>query len=70
MILIDFIKVMKHWINFHEWFGYRELDFVMDNCPSHKSKKTIFESHSLNMNISFLPTYSPNLALIEFVLHI
>ena len=47
-----------------------ELVFVMDNCSSHKSKITIFESHSLNMNISFLPTYSPNLALIEFVLHI
>ena len=65
LIFINFIQVMKHWINFHEYFEYRELVFVMDNCPSHKIKAIISEFHSLNMNISFLLTYSPNLAPIE-----
>ena len=64
-IFIDFIKIIKHWIYFNEFFWYSELTLVIDNCSSYKSKATMSELQKLNMNIYFLPTYSPCLAPIE-----
>ena len=63
--IYDFIKIIKHLIYFNELFGYSELTLVMDNCSSHKSKATKSELQKLNMNIYFLPTYSPCLDPIE-----
>ena len=46
-------------------FGYNEVIRIMDNCPSHKNKATYSVLNKSNFQINFIPTYSPDLALVE-----
>ena len=60
-----FIKTLNSWICSQKQFGFKKLLYILDNCPSHKSKATIKIFTKLNLKIKFLPAYSPNLAPIE-----
>ena len=64
-IFIYFIKTLNSWICSQKQFGFKMLLYILDNCPSHKSKATIKIFTKLNLKIKFLPAYSPNLAPIE-----
>lgn len=39
----------------------------MDNFSTHRSKKTVEFANSLNIDLIFLPPYSPDLNPIEFI---
>ncbi|PMP74269.1 MAG: hypothetical protein C0180_04450 [Aciduliprofundum sp.] len=41
---------------------------ILDNFSTHKSKKVINYANSLNIDLIFLPPYSPDLNPIEFIL--
>ena len=64
-VFIYFIKVLNNWLCSQKLFGFRNLECILDNCPSHKSKATIKMLNKLKLKINFLPAYSPNLAPIE-----
>ena len=56
---------LNSWIESHDLFNYKELIYMLDNCPSHKSKGTLKMLKEQNHKVCFLPAYSPNLAPIE-----
>ena len=64
-IFIHFITSLNNWIVSQKLFEYNEVIYIMDNCPSHKSKATISIFNRLHLKVIFLPVYSPNLAPIE-----
>jgi transposase len=47
--------------------GDRPIVTILDNFPSHRNKQVIQEAENLNMNLVFLPCYSPDLNPIEFI---
>ena len=64
-IFIYFMNSLNSWIESHDLFNYKELIYMLDNCPSHKSKGTLKMLKEQNHKVCFLPAYSPNLAPIE-----
>ena len=56
------IPVLDDWLQQHP-----ELQFMQDNAPGHKGKKTQAEIERCKMPKIFWPPYSPNLNLIEKV---
>ena len=64
-IFWHFIKKLEYWILSNKMFGYSDVLWIMDNCPSHKSNFTRKTLANTKFNFHFLPAYSPNLAPVE-----
>ena len=64
-ILCHFIKKMEYWVFKNNIFGYEKALWILDNCPSHKSKFAYKTLKNTNFRIHFLPAYSPDLAPVE-----
>ncbi|MGC8693966.1 MAG: transposase [Thermoplasmata archaeon] len=47
--------------------GDKKIAVILDNFSTHKSKKVINYANSLNIDLIFLPPYSPDLNPIEFI---
>ena len=60
-----FIQKLNFWINDQNKFGYDEIIWIMDNCPSHKSKITYSILSQTNFQIRYIPAYSPDLSPVE-----
>lgn len=48
-----------------KYVGYKKVHIIMDNASSHKSLKVREHLTGSNINLVFLPPYSPNLNIIE-----
>lgn len=59
MVIATFNEIKK------EYSDDKEIVIILDNAPYNHSYKTIEESSLLGIRLIFLPTYSPNLNLIE-----
>ena len=64
-IFIYFMNSLNSWIESHDLFNLKELIYMFDNFPSHKSYGTSKMLNEQNHKVCILPAYSPNLALIE-----
>jgi len=47
--------------------GDKKIIAILDNFTTHRSKKTIEFANSLNIDLVFLPPYSPDLNPIEYI---
>ena len=61
-IFTYYLIKMNDWINKNKLFGYSKVIILLDNWPYHKSKRTIDKLKNINLNVIFLPPYSPSLA--------
>jgi len=59
MVIATFNEIKK------EYSDDKEIVIILDNAPYNHSYKTIEEASLLGIRLIFLPTYSPNLNLIE-----
>ena len=59
MIISTFNEIRK------EYSDKKEIVIILDNASYNHSYKTVEEAALLNIRLLFLPTYSPNLNLIE-----
>ena len=64
-IFSHFIKKLEFWVFSNKNFGYENALIIMDNFPSHKSNLTLSTLKKTKFKVSFLPTYSPDLAPVE-----
>ncbi|MGC8565383.1 MAG: transposase, partial [Thermoplasmata archaeon] len=47
--------------------GEKKITAILDNFSTHRSKRVINYANSLNIDLVFLPPYSPDLNPIEFI---
>ena len=66
-IFNHYLIKMNDWINKNKLFGYSKVIILLNNWPYHKSKRTIDKIKNINLNLMFLPPYSPSLAPIELI---
>ena len=64
-IFCHFFQKLNFWIVKNNMFGHDEVLWIMDNCPSHKSKTTYSVLNKSNFQINFIRIYSPDLAPVE-----
>ena len=62
-----FINYLHNWLVDNNMFGKIDISIILDNWSSHRSNNSIKTMKRSNMNIVYLPTYSPQFAPIELV---
>ena len=62
-----FINYLHNWLVDNNMFGKKDVSIILDNWSSHRSNNSIKTMKRSNMNIVYLPTYSPQFAPIELV---
>jgi putative transposase len=60
----DFCKFLE---NVREFNPEKRICLILDNLPVHKSKKVQSKAMDLNIQLIYLPPYSPDLNPIEFI---
>ena len=65
VVFWHFIQKLNFWINDQNKLGYDEIIWIMDNCPFHKSKITYSILSQTNVQIRYIPAYSPDLSPVE-----
>ena len=66
-IFIEFLKIMNLWIESNDLKFYKRVLVLLDNCPIHRSSKTIQYMRTTKLWYMFLPVYTPSLAPVELV---
>ena len=69
LIPSSFIRYIKHlftWLNENNNFEFQKISQILDNWPLHRADFTIKHFRSLSWNIYYLPSYSPQLAPVEY----
>ena len=61
--LKSLIEFIEKWTTFELW----ECLLILDNFPSHQSKKVIGHLHNSGLNVLFLPPYTPELTPVELM---
>ena len=61
----NFLCILKYFLQMRELHSKNKSVIILDNAPYHWSKITNERMKNLNLNILFLPPYSPILAPIE-----
>ena len=62
---VYYLKNMASWLEENQYFGYRRISIILDNCSIHRSRKTIEFLNARPWDAYFLPPYSLQLAPVE-----
>ena len=62
-----FINYLHNWLVDNNMFGKKDVSIILDNWSSHRSNSSIKTIKRSNMNIVYLPTYSPQFAPIVLI---
>ena len=62
---VIYLKLLNRWINTINQSEYSKIKLILDNCSTHRWKITKKWLKKANLNVFYLPPYSPQLAHVE-----
>ena len=65
-----FIRILNKWLNDNKNIKYSGYWVILDNCTSHKAKIVTQLLKNINLEVYFIPPYSPQFAPVEIAFKI